>query len=224
MQSLFSKRSFFFLCVGFAQWLLPISIAYAGHEVGNGGNGVVCGASVELLDVYEARVLRGLEFAAVNGQDPFTIALSRTAVLEKIDPRSAKIYAKFIEKLRSDISFEKKLTLGPIDDSKHVFVPKDRSCKVRQLAVLRKSVLPGEKVVLIDEGLWAKLSIRDKAGLLLHEAIYKHLADLDEKTSVNARYFVSLLLSKSFSEASRGEYWKAVRAMKLPIYAPAEPR
>jgi hypothetical protein len=222
MLSLFNRRTILLLCVGFAQWIYLALNAYAGHEVGNGGNAVSCGKTVELLDVYEARVLRGVEFIASGGSDPFALALSRIAILATIDPRSAKLYATFTEKLRGDISFEKELKLGPINDSKHVFVPRDGSCKVRQLAVLRKSVLPGEKAVLIDANLWKKLSTRDKAGLILHEAIYKHLADLDEKTSVNARYFVSLLLSKSFGESSREEYWKAVQAMKLPIYPPAK--
>jgi hypothetical protein len=192
---------------------------YGGNEVGNGGNAVVCLNRVELLDLYEAKVLRKFEIdPGLSGSDPFQIAAIRLGTLEAMDPKSAKIYKTMLERLKTEISFEDGIQLKPIDDSAHAFEPKEKGCKVSQLAVFRKKNLPGEKIVLVEKTIWKKLTPVHQAGLLLHEIIYKHLSDLGEKDSAKARYLVSYVLSAPFSKKDVEAYWSLVRELRLPIY------
>ncbi len=204
--------------LGLIVWALLSRIAYGGHEVGNGGNVVECEKSVELLDLFEARVLRNETFIESAKRDPFELAQDRLELLRKIDPRTAEIVAKLLKRLKTDISFESTLALGPIPDSEHVFTPEDPKCKVVQAAVFRKQPMAGEKKVLFNERLWKKMDSVQQAALLLHEAIYKHFSDLGETTSVKARFFVALILSKDFGPKTADTYWSAVRKMKLPLY------
>lgn len=177
--------------------LMLRTLAYAGNEVGNGGNGVVCKDKVELLDIYEARVLRNLVIdPSVKGTDPFSIAEQRLEILKEVDPKSAQIYLTELKLLKTEISFEDQLALKSIDDSLHSFEPKEQGCKVTQLAVFRKKQLPGEKLVLVDKNIWKQMNPVNQAGLILHESIYKHLSNLGEKDSTKARYLVSFILSE----------------------------
>lgn len=199
--------------------LFCLNIAFAGNEVGNGGNAVVCPKRVELLDIYEAGILRRTKVdPSLKGSDPFQIAKERLALLSEADPKSVKIYEAELERLKKEISFEDELVLKPIDDSLHAFEPKEKGCKITQLAVFRKKPLPGEKLVLVEKTIWQRMSPIHQAGLLLHEAIYKHLSDLGEKDSSKARYLVSYVLSEAFSKKDTESYWQLIQKMRLPIY------
>src|SRR5665213_2956999 len=169
--------------------------SFAGNEVGNGGNAVVCKTSVQLLDFYEAKVLRSVvPDPKITGSDPYEIVKARLKLLEKIDPKSAKIFGSNLERLRQDVSFEDDISIRAIDDSAHAFVPKDPDCEVKQLAVLRKKPLPGEKRILVNNVIWKKMAPVQQAGLLLHEIIYEHLAFLGETDSAKARFLVTYLM------------------------------
>ena len=192
---------------------------YAGNEVGNGGNGVVCKDRVELLDIYEAKVLRKIAIdPAIKGTDPFGIAEQRLEILKEVDSKSAQIYLSELKLLKTEISFEDGIKLKPIDDSLHSFEPKEAGCKVSQLAVFRKKRLPGEKQVLIDKNVWERLNPVNQAGLILHESIFKHLSDLGEKDSTKARYLVSFILTEEFSKKNPEIYWTLIKKMRLTIY------
>jgi hypothetical protein len=193
------------------------------YEVGNGGRGIVChkstgGKTVELLDLYESRVLRGMQVEpGLKETDPFALAKKRLERLATVDPASGKLLLGSLIKLQRDLSFEETLKLVPIDDSKHSFEPADKACRSEQMAVLRKTPLPGEKRVLINKRLWDLLPMTHKTGLVLHELWYERLAFLGEKDSVHTRYIVSYLMSAEFTR-STADYWKIIKKMKVPIY------
>ncbi len=206
----------FLLSCGFAQ---PCFALMGGNEVGNGGNAIVCPASTQLLDIYEAKLLRGVKLdPSLKNGDPFFVALGRISILSEIDPKTAKIVRKSLEKLKTQISFETAISIRPIDDSKHSFAPSDPKCRVQQLAVFRKKVLPGEKTVLVDKTIWNKLPPVHQAGLLLHEAIYQYLSQLGESDSTKARYLVTFLLSDAFGAGKSEEYWAVIKKLRVPIY------
>jgi hypothetical protein len=124
--------------------LLIVSLnAFAGNEVGNGGNVVSCKGELQMLDLYEAKTLRGVELdpELEAGSDPYQIARDRLTLLDRFDPKSVKVYRANLARLQKDVSLEDEIQLVPIDDSAHAFVPKDSGCKVTQLAVLRKKNL-----------------------------------------------------------------------------------
>jgi len=194
--------------------------AYAGNEVGNGGNVVNCKDKLQMLDLYEAKTLRGVDLDpdVGAGSDPYQIARDRLSLLDKFDPKSVKVYRANLERLQKDISLENEIQLVPIDDSAHAFVPKDSECKVTQLAVLRKKPLPGEKRVLVNNSLFKKMPAVQQAALLLHEAIYERFALLGEKDSSKARYYNSYLLSAAVRAPKADAYWKMVKDLRLSIY------
>ncbi len=188
-----------------------------GNEVGNGGNAVVCGEHAELLDIYEAGILRKMKVdSKIKGTNAFEIANTRIEMLSGTDPKTAKIIAKGLRKLKDEISFESDLKLRPIDDSRHSFEPSDPKCHIEQLAVLRKKVMPGEKRVLVNEVIWKKMTPIHQAGLLLHESIYKYLSNLGEKDSTKARYLVTFILSDALNTPD--SYWEIIKKFRLPIY------
>lgn len=72
---------------------------YAGEKGGNGGDGIICRnssgqvISAELLDYYEARVMRDIETSKLSNQVDVNENLSRLFLsLEKKSPVRAQIY------------------------------------------------------------------------------------------------------------------------------------
>jgi hypothetical protein len=237
MQLLFNKRIVKGSAWGFllsaALWSLCVQVAYGANEVGNGGNALDCGTKAELLDLFEARTLRSATLITVASKvekqktpptsndllrEAIDIALSRIETLSKIDERSARVFSKFLELLGQETQFVTQLDLVAINDSKHLIKPE--GCQVKQLAILRKNISAGEKRVLIQEPLWKRIALLDRVGLVLHEAIYRHFADLGQKDSIHARFLVGFLLSTGFSESSKSNYWTEIQRMKIPIYNP----
>ena len=207
------------------RWILSSLIfvslnAFAGNEVGNGGNVVNCKDKLQMLDLYEAKTLRGVELDSElgAGSDPYQIARDRLTLLDKFDAKSVKVYRANLARLQKDISLENDIQLVPIDDSGHAFVPKDPECKVTQLAALRKKPLPGEKRLLVNNSLFKKMVPVQQAALLLHEAIYERLALLGEKDSSKARYLVSYLMSPGVRASNSDTYWKMIKDLRLSIY------
>lgn len=200
--------------------VIVLMTAYAGDEVGNGGNSVVCKDRVELLDLYEAKLLRGtkVDLDALSGSSPFEVVEKRLQLLAAVDPKSTKIYLAEVKFLSKEMSFEESVAIKPIADSLHSVEPKEAGCKITQLAVFRKKPLPGEKIVLVDKSIWKRMSVSHQAGLVLHEAIYKRLSELGETDSTKARYLVAYLLSPEFSKPDIEGYWALIKKLRLPIY------
>jgi len=210
----YSSFSFFIL-------VASVSSFGAGNEVGNGGNAVICKKTVELLDFYESKILRGWELdpAATNTKDDaFSNAKSKIEALQKFDPKTARVLLAGLARLQKDFSFEQEISIQPLGDSLHVFTPKDPECRVEQFVVLRKHPLPDEKRVLINRGIWDRLDLSNQTGTVLHETIYEYFAELGEKESTKARYLVSYLMGKDFVTAGLDGYWAKVKALRVPIY------
>jgi hypothetical protein len=207
-------------------------IAFAANEVGNGGNVISCSNRMELLDLFEARSLRGreiLKYPDVKNQpdnkprqkelvEVIQLATERVSILSKFDPKTAQICSLFLKALETETDFLDSIELSTIDDSKHLAVPK--GCQVKQLAIFRKDISVGEKRLLVNKLLWSRLSKVDKVGLVLHEALYRHLAGLGQTNSIHTRFLVGFLLDKTLSSESSTRYWQEIRRMKLPIYDP----
>ena len=104
----YSSFSFFIL-------VASVSSFGAGNEVGNGGNAVICKKTVELLDFYESKILRGWELdpAATNTKDDaFSNAKSKIEALQKFDPKTARVLLAGLARLQKDFSFEQEMYFG----------------------------------------------------------------------------------------------------------------
>lgn len=181
-----------------------------GHEVGNGGNSIVCetvNATGEktkyahVLDLYEARELYRLEpVTNTDGLSEKPLARQIVSKLEALDETYAQLVRVQLEDVVRKISLlAPGQGLTPIPDSFHVSYPK--YCDIKQLANYTK-----EFGILIDQDIWNLLDPINRAGLFVHEAVYKTERDLFGATdSISARKIVAYLFSKS---ALTPEIWR----------------
>lgn len=197
--------------------------AVGGDVGGNGGDLVVCDlsggqSSYELLDFYEAaRQTPPAPFelgrAGWDAGEKVAYALDR---LRTVDPVRA---ARYEAEAKAFLSLVEWITQGPglehIPDLGQVAIPPQ--CKVRQIAIRRKTFHPSIRPFLIDERLWLKLDEDHKAGLILHEIVYGHMRDLGQRDSLNARAFNGLLSSSAFQSISLPDYKRLVKALFVEI-------
>jgi hypothetical protein len=190
MCSLNPKQMFFVIL---ALWA---SVARAGTESSGGGNAVVCLdedkkiVSAELLDIYEGRALHGLN--PLPASVPYQNYASSLA--EKIDAAIDIEHVNFAigRKCESLLTAFKFLPSGtglvPINDSKHIILPKN--CSVVQLARYEEN-----DEVFVDQDIWDHLDETNKAALVIHESVYWYLRLHGEKTSERTRRAVAQLFS-----------------------------
>ncbi len=190
--------------------LLVIFSAQAGTATGNGGHAVVCRNAankitrVELLDFYEARILRGINhnLDSISGN----WLIKGQAVLQRLettDPDRAALYQNQLTTFENDTVFMTDADLPPVSDSNHtVGIPRD--CKLEQIAVQRAPHFPEDKRFTVNKDLWDVMDDNQKCGLALHEVIYREL--LEQGDSVKARYYNSYITSSKLMELSGVEY------------------
>lgn len=200
-----------------------ISASTLGNEVGNGGNVVVCHdeegnvASVELLDFFEARALRGSTFVNEDKSES-EILKNLLENLAKKDKRRKEYLKRYYEYFKENTQFiTQEGGLISIDDSHHLVEPLDK-CEVSQVAIYNKSALKGDRKLLVGEGLWSEMDSLNRVGLLIHEAVYRYLALTGEKDSVNSRFYTSMVLSDEFNAFTSDDYWKTLRESNIAFY------
>jgi len=204
--------------------IVAAGFVYAGNEVGNGGDVIVCKSktskidSVELLDFYEARIQEKIEMSTAQNSTP-PLAQLKT-ILEKVkrhSPKLAKQYKNRTDTFFKEVSFLEDARLKDIDDSAHLILPRKKECSIKQIAIFKKAH-KSKKNFLIDKNLWDKMDSTNKAGLILHEIIYEHLSYLGEKNSIKVRQINSLFFSKNIGTMTTKSYWKRFQDIKVPIY------
>lgn len=182
-----------------------------GNVVGNGGNAVVCKEpgtgifrSAELLDYYEARILRNLSIKMDSERDEVERAAKAVSRLKHLDANKVEQWTKRIREFKSQASFVSGVTLTSIPDANPVAIP--NGCELQQAAIRRAVVYDGESTFLVNKDIWEKLSDDDKAGLILHEVIYEDHAQIGEKTSNSARFLNATLASDDIAKWNAGRY------------------
>jgi len=70
---------------------------------------------------------------------------------------------------------------------------------------------------LIQKEIWEKISNLDKAGLILHEAIYKKFVEQGEENSKNARYFNQVISSMKMVGSDYIAYLNLASSAKLGL-------
>ena len=146
---------------------------------GHGGHGVVCTnssesiSSVRLFDLWESERVWGLVPADYGSMSWREIVAKRLSQLTEPKLRTFSHVATMGEMILQNIQFLREdEKLPEIDDEDETLLPK--RCEKRTVA----SYLSDEKI-LIDTELWEMMSEVDKAGLILHEAWYRHLRQTD---------------------------------------------
>lgn len=190
----------FVLFVSFA--LLISTQPFAGHEVGNGGNVIVCKdtvskkiASVELLDYFELRQSGG-----TLKLDP---ALGNYSAMLKdlfkswkpVAPKRMAQYEQWLNEFEGEAGIYSGIAIPPTEDTGIFNMP--IGCEIAPVVYQRpeEELFPGVKRYTINKDFWELLSETDKAGLILHELIYREGIAARHGSSFPTRYFNRYLAS-----------------------------
>lgn len=209
------------------QWIVMVGVialslnALAGGDiVGNGGDAVVCKSkrtidTVEMLDLYEARIFRGWKLVAPSPLPPVEQAVEALAPLQNLDPaRYARLRIR-VEGFMADTVLMPDADLEDISDSEELFIPKD--CDVEQIVIRRKNILPKEKRFVVNKTLWDEMDEQNQAALILHEVIYEEHFLAGEPNSLTARYLTGLLMSEERRQFSLKDYFEYIEMSHLPL-------
>jgi hypothetical protein len=209
-----------FLSVLCAFLFCSIGVAKAGNENGNGGDAVVCRnakqeiISAELLDYYEARVMRGITIELNTSGYGYKILMALDRIKNLAPLRYAR-YRELADKFSSEAKWIPGIALVDIPDSQETFIP--RGCAVEQVAVQARPRFPEDSYYTISKDIWDKMDDTSKAGLILHEIIYREaLAQTQPHTnSIYVRYFNSYISSKKLAGLNVGQYFGVLQQAQL---------
>ncbi len=168
--------------------------AVAGDRVGNGGDVIVCGDKVELLDLYEARVrgFKPLKPTSQNHEDMLREVLDLR--LARLQPQRASRYREYGQEFFRESLILPGIELSDVADAGLAVIP--RGCKLEQIVVQLADgdIIPGANRYTISQDLWDKLDEFNKMALMLHEVIYREAITKNVGTSMTVRAMVGQLL------------------------------
>jgi hypothetical protein len=209
-----------FKATTFALTILLSTLTLAsGSTIGNGGQGVFCKATnkIQLFDFFEASVLRGVHTdigpSSLNYTQKVDLLLSR---LERLDPVRAEFYRERFASFAGESRFVEKSELIAIPDANSPVIP--HGCEIVQLAIQRKPNFPGEAYYLIDGDKWKLMNADQKAGLVLHEIIYREALEMGATNSEGARYLNSTLASGGFNQLKFADYNEILASLQFRRY------
>ncbi|MCB0341057.1 MAG: hypothetical protein H6626_12090 [Pseudobdellovibrionaceae bacterium] len=191
--------------------LISTTTMAGGRLVGNGGDIVVCENSkneverIEVLDHYEAKTLRGqtvnLGDSNVSVREKIDIATQRMA---RLAPEHAQRYENWAEDFLTEAQFLDDVDLVDIPDSQHSILPKN--CRIQQIINQASVLLPRQKRYTIDNYWWQQLNNTQKAGLILHEVVYRDTLSQGQENSLSARWLSSLMASENLETMPLREF------------------
>lgn len=186
----------------------------SGNRVGNGGNIVNCPNKKQMLDLYESSE----KIASFSKDLPYIEIIQSTLKnLARLNSKLSKQYEKRSAEFLKETDMRADVDLVAVSDSKHIFSPAQKDCKIQQIAI-RKNVAGLGSRFIINKDLWDKLPELDRAALILHEIIYEHFYKLGEQDSVKARQVNAYLFSEKSRSDNKQVFKKLLQELKLPIY------
>ncbi len=208
-------------------------LAQAGGDVvGNGGGLWVCRSSANdvtsamLVDLYEAKEEFGYSIPQALGSADQILA-QRMAVIEKDLPQIIVRLKTSLQGVQSKIHYVDGI-LQVINDSLYRTSPNPRGCPTGNWNYEQLANYTNLDLVLIQKDLWNNpaLPAQDKAGLLMHEAVYKWMrAEFNDLNSVRSRWIVAIFFADLSPSERQAEFEKAMKlnGNPLPVPAPVPP-
>lgn len=199
--------------------LLLSGHVFAGDKIGNGGDAIVCRnssgqiISAELLDYYEAREIRKINIetgpAGDSVENKINLVLAR---LKHFDNSRVQRYKKYLDLFTAESKILN-ADLVDIPDSEHVSTPKN--CHIEQAAIFKEPDISSDPKYFISKEIWTHLDTTNRAGLILHEVIYRTFREDGSVNSVKARYFHSMLASKDIESWEIGHYVSLLKQLQM---------
>lgn len=183
----------------------------AGGVDGGGGIGVMCGSSLQTLDLFEARK-SGLnpteKFGTLEENIKFFGMEMAKYLSESLkgmdDPKLPDLVLKEMQDSIigrfKDIASGERLT--PTRDATLPNLPSN--CQVVQIAVYSK-----EGTIYRDAEYWSKLSIVEKTALIVHEWIYHRARTYGAVNSDESRKVIGMLFSGNNPEPLLSPIWNS---------------
>ncbi|WP_374029949.1 hypothetical protein [Bdellovibrio bacteriovorus] len=190
---------------------------WAGYEVGNGGDAVVCGTQTVLLDLDEAKTPLQVSFPEVD--DVFMRSFEIINSWRGLDPVRV---SKWLEELHYlDLRtywVPKGMNLVNVADEGPVMLR--NGCGLEQVAVQSTDPETDSYRYHISSDLWGRFDADSKTALLIHEILYKDLLDSRPGShSHRVRPFVRTILGLPPHKISLEEYLETLRKMGFLYYA-----
>lgn len=198
--------------------ILISQVSFAGPRVGNGGDVIVCDnggvKTATLLDHYEAQAVRNITIDLGPANQDYTLKINRVlANLERLDHSRASLYRQWLGEFKRDAQFTNS-NIVEIQDIGAMTYPK--GCEFTQIAVHQTPELPGDSRYIIRQDLWNLLDNNGKAGLILHELIYRELNAqklIDHSSSKFARYYNAIISSRAIKTMTLKEYYTLMTSL-----------
>ena len=214
------KNSLKILALAALSFLGAESTLLAGNETRNGGDAWVCESGmISVLDYSEAGDAHvDLDLGPPQGgyKEKIVYVLNR---LKRLDPKRARLYHQRIKDL---FAGEGKvvyyfLPFPNIPDSHH---HQDLShCRLEQVAYQVHPNRPGGTRYFFFRKTWDRMDDLNKAGLILHEIIYREALEFGHTDSVRARKFNALISSRLMDRLSSAGYLEILKELALPVYS-----
>ncbi len=174
-----------------------------GIHVGNGGKTIFCvrpdgSEGMDLLDFHENVILNYFE-SFTGTESVYNLVRYAIDNLETIDPERHRRLSNYNNSFTKDARFISGIRLASLSDIGLVILPK--GCELKQAVVQS----PPEDVIegitnryTFDRSIWDRLDIKEKAGLVLHELVYRDFIESsNHTTSFYVRMLVRYLASNS---------------------------
>jgi hypothetical protein len=210
------------LIVFFLTTLFVLPIAFAGQEKG-GGHGVVCTnpngsiKSLELLDYYEWENSESAQLdlgpVAANYHAKIKFVLDR---LSNIDPVAASRFKTRALKFDSEMKLINDAQMPTVGGDSHEIINPDRSCYKARFAVQVFNPKEGQKRYWVNRDLWNVADETTKAGLILHEIIYKDAVEIfNQDNSDLVRYYNFMISSTEMNGIDAKKYGNILYGAKF---------
>src|SRR3989344_451437 len=201
--------------------LTAVTSIAAGRD-GGGGFVVVCENQenvkpIDLLDHYQARRKMKLDLGkpSLSVDEKIELVLGR---LEKLNSQRAKLYREYVRTFLSEVEFTDE-DLTNLADTGGVSIP--RGCKLELAVIQNKNPRPPieDYRYKINEPLWRAMDNDTKAGLILHEVIYRELIHqtCPQQDSKTTRYFNGLVSSTQFADMKLRPYIELLATLGFEI-------
>ena len=197
--------------------ILSVESTWAQHEVGNGGNAVVCYRDSSKREVVSVRLFDYWEQERLFPQYRLDMASNGTVEehlrnithrLGEYDWYRAETYRDNAVKVLNDIDQYLTDSELPMINDDHSPVTPVSPCFKEQFAVQLKNPPEGRPRFQVSKKFWnhLKLSNLDRAGILLHEMIYREEIGLGQTDSDRVRPFIFIIASTALDRATLKTY------------------
>jgi hypothetical protein len=198
-----------------------------GGRVGNGGDAVVCYSnssktmitSIDLLDYWEQKT-KEINF----GYDAFTVDQNIKLFIQRlssIDPMLAQSTATIANSIAANINLflKNQNDLPEIEDANPQTIPSEKNCYIEQFAIQWRNLMTQERRFYISERLYndSKTSNVTRAGLILHEALYRQAVLNGAENSDGVRAFNYAVASDLVNHSSLDNYFYFLSAADLNL-------